>query len=85
MRSEDDAYQPQYHEDRRARFGRNKDGVTILWHPCQVCGLVYAPFGVNVSLRNGHFGEWYCAEHLPQEHRPPVTRKRPATPQKSPE
>lgn len=80
-----DAYVPKYHDDRRPRIGKTASGNMMFWHPCKICGLVNAPFGVNVSLRKKQFGEWYCAEHLPAEHRPPKMKRRPATPQKSPE
>lgn len=85
MNSEGDDYKPKYHEDRRPRYGKTKTGAVMFWHPCKVCGLVSAPFGVNVSIAKGRFGDWYCAEHLPEEHQPPAMRRRHATPQKSPE
>lgn len=76
-------YVPKYHSDRRPRIGKTKTGLVVFWHPCKVCGLVNAGFGVNVSLRKGQMGEWYCEEHLPEEHMPPAMRKRKrlATPQ----
>lgn len=81
-----EGYKPKYSDDRRPRFGKSPSGSVVFWHPCKVCGLVYAPYGVNVSLRNNRFGEWYCAEHLPEEHQTPAMKKRLATPQKkSPE
>lgn len=77
---------PRYHEDKRPRMGKTKSGVISFWHPCSVCGLVNAPYGVNVSLRNEEYGEWFCREHLPDEHKTPAMLRRDATPQeKNPE
>lgn len=72
--SSESGYKPRYHDDRRPRIGKTKTGSVMFWHPCKVCGLIDAPYGVNVSLRNDRYGDWYCAEHLPEEHRPPRFR-----------
>lgn len=57
---------PRYAEDKRPRYGVNPAGERYFYHPCSVCGLVNAPFGVNVSLRNQRYGTWFCSEHRPQ-------------------
>lgn len=54
-------------EDRRPRIGRNSRGTLMFWHPCKVCGLINAGYGYNVYLKSELYGDWYCAEHRPDE------------------
>ena len=39
----------------------------ILWHQCDICGSLNAPFGIGVDLHRDKLGRWYCAEHRPKE------------------
>lgn len=41
----------------------------MFWHPCKICGLVNAANGFNVSLKNNRPGDWFCAEHIPEQYR----------------
>lgn len=43
------------------------DGGRLIHETCAVCGKAGAPFGVGVSLKAGHLGMWYCAEHKPNQ------------------
>lgn len=55
-------------EDREPRMRPKRSGGKVFWHPCKVCGLPYAPFGRGVDSRRGKMGEWFCADHLPEDH-----------------
>lgn len=66
-------FEPKYSDDRRPRYGVNKNGTVMFWHPCQTCGRVDAPFGYNV--RKEHHGEYYCFAHRPDAPPTASTRK----------
>lgn len=54
---------PKRYADRVARLRELKDsgGVKIFWHPCKVCGDIFAAWGFD--------NEWFCAEHREQGQR----------------
>ncbi len=42
------------------------DEACCLIRRCAVCGSKNAPFGDNLSLRNGELGTWFCRQYAPE-------------------
>lgn len=47
----------------RLRLINRAEAAYAMWHPCEVCGTVDAPFGFGVSLLHHQPGRWFCGAH----------------------
>jgi hypothetical protein len=58
-----------YDTNRTVRMRRlSSTGLMILWHPCEKCGLIDAPFGFEVGQKDKQhkgLGRWFCGACKP--------------------
>lgn len=55
-------------DDRRVRYRRHSTGLTVLWHPCEICGDTQASFGYEFgdkSKEHKGLGRWFCFKDRP--------------------